>query len=53
MLRGLLGFAALIGLSYLMADKSKIPEYQRQLDRIMWPWAIGAVLLLGLILFSG
>jgi hypothetical protein len=52
MLKTLLGLAALLGLSYMVADKEKIPEYTRQMNRVMWPWALAALALLGLMLIS-
>jgi hypothetical protein len=50
MLRALLGLAALLGLSYVMADKQRIPEYTRRVNRVMLPWAIAAGIVLLLII---
>jgi hypothetical protein len=52
MLKPLLGLAALLGLSYMMADKEQTREYTRQFNRAAWPWAIASVALVALLLLS-
>lgn len=52
MLKAMLGLAALLGLSYLMADKDKIPEYTRQMNRVAWPFALVGVALVALMLLT-
>lgn len=52
MLKPLLGLAALLGLSYMMADKAKIPEYSRRMNRWARPLALAGAVLLGLMLLT-
>lgn len=47
-MKALFGLAALLLLSWVMADKSKIPEIQREINRKAWPWSIAIV---GVVLF--
>ena len=47
-MKALLGLAALLALSYAMADKDAIPEKTRALNRRAWPWSL---LIVGTVLF--
>lgn len=52
MLRAILTLGALLGLCYMMAEKDKIPEYTRELNRKTWPVAVVALAVLALMFLT-